>query len=175
MDGGEKSLSPVIEALSRTKSASSVVTVVVLPAGAFDASRREVEDRLGLSGKTSCPVHFTEDDEGGWTRTFGVSKTPSLYLINAKREFVWKHEGEPDPAALAAALDEFVIPTVPLGFSPIQMAVSPGECSAGCRVRRRWTRVRTAPAEGQGCAPELLAVMVGALPRGVGASSAAAR
>ena len=129
MDGREKSLSAVIEALSRTKNASSVVTVVVLPAGAFDASRREVEDKLGLSGETSCPLHFTEDDEGGWTRTFGVSKTPSLYLLNARREFVWKHEGAPDPKAIAAALDKFVVPTVPLGFSPIRMAVSPGDAA----------------------------------------------
>jgi thiol-disulfide isomerase/thioredoxin len=127
VDGREKSLDAVIKALSRTKSASSIVTVVVLPAGAFDASRREIEDRLGLSGDTSCPLHFTEDDEGGWTRTFGVSKMPSVYLLNARREFVWKHEGPPDPKAIAAALDEFVVPTVPLGFSPIRMAVSPGD------------------------------------------------
>jgi thiol-disulfide isomerase/thioredoxin len=119
----------VIEALSRTKNASSVVTVVVLPVGAFDASRREVEDNLGLSGEMSGPLHFTEDDEGGWTRTFGVTKTPSMYLLNARREFVWKHEGAPDPAAVAAALDEFAVPTVPLGFSPIQMAVAPGEAA----------------------------------------------
>jgi peroxiredoxin len=127
VDGREKSLDAVIEALSRTKNASSVVTVVVLPVGAFDASRREVEDRLGLSGRISCPLHFTEDDEGGWTRTFGVTGTPSMYLLNARREFVWKHEGDPDQEAIAAALDKFVVPTVPLGFSPIRMAVSPGE------------------------------------------------
>ena len=129
MDGREKSLSAVVKALSRTKNASSVVTVVVLPAGAFDASRREVEDKLGLSGETCGPLHFTEDDEGGWTRAFGVSKTPSLYLLNARREFVWKHEGAPDPKAIGAALDEFVIPIVPPGFSPIRMAVSPGEAA----------------------------------------------
>jgi thiol-disulfide isomerase/thioredoxin len=127
VDGREKSLSPVIEALSRTKNASSVVSVVVLPAGAFDASRREVEDKLGLSGGMSGPLHFAEDDEGGWTRIFGVTETPSLYLLNARREFVWKHEGEADPATVAAALDEFVIPTAPPGFSPIRMAVATGE------------------------------------------------
>ena len=33
-----------------------------------------------------------EDDEGGWTRMFAVGKKPSAYLINARREFVWKHE-----------------------------------------------------------------------------------
>jgi thiol-disulfide isomerase/thioredoxin len=129
VNDGEKSLRSVIEALSRSKNASSVVTVVVLPAGAFDATRREIEDKLGLSGETSGPLHFTEDDEGGWTRTFGVSEAPSLYLVNARREFVWKHEGIPDPKAIAAALDEFVVPTVPLGFSPIRMAISPGEAA----------------------------------------------
>jgi thiol-disulfide isomerase/thioredoxin len=58
-----------------------------------------------------------------------VSKTPSLYLLNARREFVWQHEGPPDPTEIAAALDEFVVPTVPPGFSPIQLAVSPGEAA----------------------------------------------
>jgi thiol-disulfide isomerase/thioredoxin len=128
-DGRENSLGPLVEALSRTKSASSVTTVVVLPAGAFDASRREVEDRLGLSPESSGPLQLTEDDEGGWTRTFGVTTTPSMYLLNARREFVWKHEGEPDPATVAAALDEFAVPTVPSGFSPIRLAVSPGEAA----------------------------------------------
>ncbi len=128
-DGHERSLAPLFEALRRTKNASAIAAVVVLAAGALDASRRELEDRLGLSGQSSWPVHFTEDDEGGWTRTFGVSQTPSLYLLNARREFVWKHEGPPDANAIGAALDEFAIPTGPLGFSPIRMAVSPGDAA----------------------------------------------
>jgi peroxiredoxin len=129
VDGRDKALDPLIEALSQAKSASSIVTTVVLPAGTFDASRREVEDRLGLSREISSSLHFTEDDEGGWTRTFGVSKTPSMYLLNARREFVWKHEGEPDPATVAAALDEFVVPTAPSDGLPLRLAVSPGDAA----------------------------------------------
>ena len=47
-------------------------------------------------------MHFTEDDENAWTRLFAVDKTPSAYLIDSKREFVWKHEGELDAATLVA-------------------------------------------------------------------------
>lgn len=129
VDGRRTTLKPLIEALKRATNASSVSVVVVLPEGAFDASRREVEDTLGLSGELPCPLHLTEDDEGGWTKTFGVSEKPSTYLLNAMREFVWKHEGEPDPAAVAAAVDEFAVSTVSSGFSPLALAVSAGEAA----------------------------------------------
>jgi peroxiredoxin len=106
------------------------VTTVVLPAGTFDTSRREIESRLGLSGEGfHAPLHFTEDDAGGWTRTFGVSETPSMYLINARREFVWKHEGEADPAVVAAALDQYIVPTSPSRFRPLRLTVSPGDAA----------------------------------------------
>jgi peroxiredoxin len=52
-----------------------------------------------------------------------------MYLMNARREFVWKHEGEPDPAEVAAALDEYVVPTKPSGFRPIRLAVAPGDAA----------------------------------------------
>jgi peroxiredoxin len=50
-----------------------------------------------------------------------------MYLMNAGREFVWKHEGEPDPAEVAAALDKFVVPTPKSGFRPLRLTVSPGD------------------------------------------------
>jgi peroxiredoxin len=119
----------LIKALSESRNSSSVVTTVVLPSGTFDAPRSEVESKLGLPHEGVPPLHFTEDDEGGWTRTFGVSKTPSIYLINARREFVWKHEGEPDSAAVAAALDRYEIPSAPLQFRPLRLTVSPGDAA----------------------------------------------
>jgi peroxiredoxin len=115
-------------ALDQTRTGSSLVTTVVVPAGTFDAPRREVESALGLPREDfPTPLLFTEDDEGGWTSTFGVAKTPSMYLLNTRGEFVWKQEGEPDPAALAAALHEHAIPTEPSVFSPLQLALSPGD------------------------------------------------
>jgi peroxiredoxin len=104
--------------------------IVVLPAGAFNSSRREVESRLPASCEPlSAPVQFTEDDEGGWTRMFAVARTPSAYLITAKREFVWKHEGEPDPAALAAILDEPRVPSSSPRLRPLRLAVSAGDAA----------------------------------------------
>jgi peroxiredoxin len=74
-------------------------------------------------------VQFTEDDEGGWTRMFAVARTPSAYLITAKRDFVWKHEGEPDPAALAAILDEHRVPSLAPRLRPLRLAVSAGDAA----------------------------------------------
>jgi peroxiredoxin len=74
-------------------------------------------------------VQFTEDDEGGWARTFAVTKRPSVYLVNARREFVWKHEGEPDPAELAAALDKYLVATSTPRFRPLRLAISQGDAA----------------------------------------------
>ncbi|MGZ9159106.1 MAG: TlpA family protein disulfide reductase, partial [Nitrospira sp.] len=129
----DRPLDPLIEALSRTRNSASVVTTVVLPADTFDTSRREVESRLGLPREGVPPLHFTEDDEGGWTRTFGVSSTPSMYLINARREFVWTREGEPDPSEVAAALDKYVVSTAPSRFRPLRLTVSPGDAAVDAK------------------------------------------
>lgn len=127
-EGADHPLDSLITALTQRRDDYSLVTTVVLPAGTFDASRLQVEGRLGLPREGfDAPVHFTEDDERGWTRTFGASSAPSMYLINARREFVWKHEGEPDPAEIAAALDKYLLPTAPFGFRPLRLTVSPGD------------------------------------------------
>ncbi len=41
------------------------MVIVVLPAGAFDASRHDLESRLGSSGGSRVLLQLTEDDEGG--------------------------------------------------------------------------------------------------------------
>ena len=118
----EKPLDALSSALSRVRNSSALMVIVVLPAGAFDSSRREFESKLPAAREAPPrSVQFTEDDEGGWTRMFAVAKTPSAYLINAKREFVWKHEGEPDPAELAAALDQHLVPTSAPRFRPLRL------------------------------------------------------
>jgi len=124
----ERPLDRLSAVLSEVRNGSSLMVSVVLPAGAFDGSRREVESRLQLSReRIRALVQFTEDDEGGWTRMFAVARTPSVYFINARRELVWKHEGEPDPAVLAAALNQHLVPTPAPGFRPLQLAVSVGD------------------------------------------------
>jgi peroxiredoxin len=93
---------------------------------------------------------LTEDSEGGWTRTFAVAKTPSAYLINARREFVWKHEGEADPKVLAAALDEHLLAAPTPRARPLRLAVAPGDRApdvqfgddGGNRIRLRGLRGR---------------------------------
>ena len=111
----------------RRKSASLVV-IIVLPAGTFNSRRREVEARLKSGGE-----HFpalllpAEDTEDGWTRTFAVSKTPAVHLIDARRKFVWKHEGEVHPDVLAVAMDEHLLAAPAPRSHPLRLAVLPGE------------------------------------------------
>jgi peroxiredoxin len=121
-----KPLDSLNAALDQVKNSAALMAIVVLPAGAFDASRREIESRIASSRERRTPVQFTEDDEGGWTRMFAAGKTPSAYLINARREFVWKHEGEPSAAELAAALERYLVPTSAPRFRPLRLTVSQG-------------------------------------------------
>jgi peroxiredoxin len=126
-----KSAKP-LEMLGRAVSAMrrkrfSLVVVVVLPPGAFDSRRREVEARLASVGERFPAMLLpTEDHEGGWSKAFDVAKTPSVYLVNARRQFVWKHEGEADSKLLAAALDEHLTPAAAPRSRPLRLDVSAG-------------------------------------------------
>jgi peroxiredoxin len=115
-----------VETMGRQPVALAVF--VVLPAGSFDSSRRELEAPLGaLPAPIAARVQVAEDTEGGWSRTFGVNDTPSLFLINARREFVWKAAGELDPAGIAAALETLIIPAPAARFRPLSLNVSVGD------------------------------------------------
>jgi peroxiredoxin len=105
----------------------SLLVTLVLPVGAFDSTRREVEAKLLPLTRARIRVVLTEDIEGGWTKTFAASRTPSVFLVNAKRAFAWKHEGEIDPAAMAAALDRHILPAPAPQFRPLRLNVSPGD------------------------------------------------
>ncbi len=114
-------------ALAQLKNNALLRVIVILQAGAFDVTRGDLESKLGLSGERRLLMQFTEDDEGGWTRMFAVSKRPSAYLINARREFVWKHEGTLDPNQLAAAIDQRLVATSEPQFRPLQLAIAQGD------------------------------------------------
>ncbi len=122
-------LDALVDGLSRVRRPDIPLNVIlVLPAGAFEGRRREGEDTLArLRDRVSAHLHVTEDDEGGWSRMFGRTRSPSMYLLNSRREFVWKHEGSPSGDALAVALDTHLLPApVPRG-RPLRLAVSPGD------------------------------------------------
>lgn len=125
----EKPLAALGQAVAQMRRKGfSLVVIVVLPAGAFDSHRREVEAKLdSITERFPAQMLLTEDHESGWTRTFSVSKTPSVFLINARREFVWKHDGAADPKVLAAALDEHLVAAPAPRSSPLCLAVAPGE------------------------------------------------
>lgn len=127
-----KPMEPLSRALAQMRRKRiSVVVYVVTPAGTFDARRREVEAKLDMGGEHH-PVLLlpTEDHEGGWTRTFGVTKTPSAYLINALGKFAWKHEGDAPPKEFAAALDQHLFPAPAPQTRPLRLAADPCGCGA---------------------------------------------
>jgi peroxiredoxin len=119
-------LARALAAMNRKK--VSLVSIVVVPEGVFARPRREVEAKLGsIAERVSVELLLTEDHDGGWTRTFAASKTPSAYLVNARRQFVWKHEGATDPKVLAAALDGHLVPAPAPRSRPLRLAVRPGD------------------------------------------------
>ncbi|RBP45374.1 peroxiredoxin [Roseimicrobium gellanilyticum] len=104
--------------------------IVVLPSGAFDSTKKELAGKLGMDeAKLPVSLQLAEDDEGGWGRTFGLSKRPSYYLINARREFVWKAEGHVDAGEMAAALEKHLVSAGPPRVQPLSLAVETG-CTA---------------------------------------------
>lgn len=106
----------------------AVVVMLVAPRGALQLRRRELDARLEpLMRAGMLAVHVTEDDEGGWTRTFAPDQVPAAYLINARRETAWKHMGELSPDVLTEALDEHVLPAPGLQPKPLALTVAVGE------------------------------------------------
>jgi hypothetical protein len=64
----------------------SLGVIAVLPEGAFDSRRREIEARLdSIAKRLPARLELTEDYDRGWSNTFAVSKMPSIYLVNAHR------------------------------------------------------------------------------------------
>jgi len=125
----------------------SLVVIAVLPAGAFNNRRREVEARLdSILERAPVRILLTEDHDGGWTRTFDASKIPSAFLMNARREFVWKHDGEAEPAVLAEALDKHLLAGPVPRVKPLRTDVVVGQRAPdvlfgderGNHIRLRW-------------------------------------
>jgi peroxiredoxin len=111
-----------------TRKHFSLVLLLVLPATAFASRRREIEAKLAEAGKLFANrLVITEDSEGGWARTFAIKKTPSAALINARREFTWQHEGDPDPGELAAVLDKMLVPAPAPQARPLKLSVGLGK------------------------------------------------
>jgi peroxiredoxin len=100
---------------------------LIVPDGAFDATRRELEARLkGLPPEIAAILQLAENTEDAWARSFDVSKRPALYLVDARREFVWSAVGEVGPDELAKALKRHLVPVPKAAFRPLSPRVSVG-------------------------------------------------
>jgi peroxiredoxin len=127
----ERPLDELGELLGRFQSPERALSVVlVLPEGTLARMHREtLEARLGR-GERLRPgsVQITEDFRGGWTKGFFTENPggPGTFFMNARRELVWSHEGNLDPSRLAAAIEEFALPSAPV-TSPMRLAFEAGE------------------------------------------------
>jgi peroxiredoxin len=125
-DAPLETLSKALGAARRQQIAPDLL--VVVPAGAFALTRREFEARLTpLSTRQIARIQVAEDTEGGWARSFGVDQTPSLFLVNSRRQFVWQAGGRLDPAEIATALDTHHMPAGVQRFRPVRGRADVGE------------------------------------------------
>jgi peroxiredoxin len=129
----DKPLAGLSEALSGVKDRpTSFAVVVVLPAGSFKLSRREFDAKIGLgeavkrADMRAVPMYFAEDVDGGWSRTFDAKKSPATFLLNTRGEYVWKHDGELQPAAFGEALAKHALPAAAPRGRLLRTAVRPG-------------------------------------------------
>ena len=113
------------EPIERVEASLSIFLIV--PDGAFDVTRRELEARLkGLPPEITARLQLAEDTEDAWARSFDVSKRPALYLVDARREFVWSAVGEVAPEELAKALKQHLVPVRRAAFRPLSPRVASG-------------------------------------------------
>ena len=127
-DGSAPPLPALSEALRRSKHAQAAVPViVVMPRGSFAQTRSVVERSLGaFAPDLEVPLAITEDYDASWSGAFGVAGAPATYLMSAGGEVAWNHRGQPDTAALAAALNEHVTAATRRRSRPPRAAVRIG-------------------------------------------------
>jgi len=133
----ERPLAALTRALNKASQMPvGFAAVVVLPAGAFKMSRFQFDATMGLKDAVQKPgeripavvsLRFAEDYNGTWSRTFDAKGGPTTFLINARGEYVWKQDGEPDADELAAALKKYALPARGMEPGLLNMGLRPGD------------------------------------------------
>ena len=163
----EAPLAALQDALRSAHADAPFVVVAVLPAGAFDARRKEFEAKLGWHSNSAARLEITEDHESGWTSTFAVEKLPATYLMTADGKLVHGQQGALDSDAFTEALRKHLSnrtappPTIHLAVDPgdpapdIWFADDRGERGALHRFRRRGVIINFFQAWSSPCLTEL--------------------
>jgi peroxiredoxin len=115
----------------------SLSVVVVLPPGSFKLTRKEFDEKMGLSSgslqtdaQTSMPpiaLQFTEDLGGAWASTFDVKGAAATVLVDAAGAFAWKMDGAVEPAAFREALQKHALPAAAPRSRLLDMGLRPGD------------------------------------------------
>lgn len=163
----EAPLAALQDALRSARADAPFVVIAVLPAGAFDARRKEFEAKLGWHVDSAVRLEITEDHESGWTSIFAVDKRPATYLMTADGKLVHSQQGALDSDTFAEALKKHLSnrtappPTMQLAVDPgdpapdISFADERGERGALHRFRRRGVIINFFQAWSSPCLTEL--------------------
>lgn len=129
----DKPLAGLMRSLDHVKERpTSFAVVVVLPEGSFKMNRREFDAKMGfgevvqrVEGR-AVSLYFAEDRAGGWSGTFDAKEAPATFLLNKRGEYVWKQDGELQPATFGEALAKHALPAAAPRGRLLQMGVRPG-------------------------------------------------
>ncbi len=86
--------------------------------------RKERGVAAALSERTGAHVDVIEDLGQAWTRRFNIAADGVAWrLINPKGALRWSHDGQLAPERLGQALDDYLRPSPPVSFRPIDATV----------------------------------------------------
>lgn len=163
----EAPLAALQDTLRSAHADAPFIVIAVLPAGAFDARRKEFEAKLGWHANSAARLEITEDHESGWTSTFAVEKRPATYLMTADGKLVHGQQGALNSDTFTEALRKHLSnrtappPTMHLAVDPgdpapdISFADDRGERGALHRFRRRGVIINFFQAWSSPCLTEL--------------------
>jgi peroxiredoxin len=112
----EGSLRAISQALRTSgRSDAGVLVLLVLREGMYERLGREYAETARALGQDlhGVQVMATEDIHGSWSRVFDVRAGTATRLIDARGRLAMRHDGPVDGAALAAALAQHLVPSLP--------------------------------------------------------------
>jgi peroxiredoxin len=115
-----ESLSLVGEALAASSAdGSALYAIAVLPHG-------QIRTMTPPLGRANLMYSLTEDFEGSWRRTFGVTDAPATILLNGYGQTRWHHNGPLDRETLIQAFRAYLSAGSPLTYQPLRLVLREG-------------------------------------------------
>jgi peroxiredoxin len=114
----EETIDAFASALKESRGA--IVAVVLLPGGSLaKPSRKTIQ--------TEAALVVSEDVDGHWAESLGVSKVPATVVIDRRGRVVFREEGPLSLSRLGAALTEYAEPGGRVSWQPLRLGVVSGD------------------------------------------------